>query len=375
MSEGASLRDRWRDWRNRKLADPDFQHRAIANPLLRPFARMGVRRSFDLVAGFVYSQTLAAFVALDLLDRLKEAPQSEAALSDATDLDPAALNRLMKAAAAVGLAERFDDGRWGLGADGAALAGSPGARAMIRHHDALYRDLTNPVALLRGEAGETELARFWRYAGEADGRAVKPEEAEGYSRLMAESQSLLAEEILAAYPMDGTRRILDVGGGGGAFLTAVAARHPQAQLTLFDLPGVAEYARAEIARRGLAKRISVAAGDFMHDPLPAGCDLITLVRILHDHDDDKALALLKACRVALADVGALLIAEPMSGRADAARVADAYFGFYLLAMGSGRARTPDEISALLDAADFRIVTPLTTRNPLMVQAIAARPRA
>jgi len=375
MSDGASLRDRWRDWRNRKLCDPSFQQKAIANPLLRPFAKIGVRRSFDLVAGFVYSQTLAAFVELDLLDRLSQAPLTENALAEATGLEPAAAARLMKAAAAVGLAERFDDGRWGLGADGAALVGSPGARAMIRHHGAFYRDLADPVRLLKGEGGETELARFWRYAREADGRGIKADEAEGYSRLMAESQSLLADEILAAYPMDGCRRILDVGGGGGVFLTAVAARHPTADLTLFDLPGVAEYARAEIARRGLAERISIAAGDFMHDPLPTGHDLITLVRILHDHDDDKALALLTACRAALADGGALLIAEPMAGRRDAARVADAYFGFYLLAMGSGRARAPEEISALLVQAGFRIVTPLTTRNPLMVQAIAARPRA
>lgn len=374
MGGDASLRDRWRAWRNRRLSDPDFQKKAIANPLLRPFAKIGVRRSFDLVAGFVYSQTLAAVIELDLLQSLKS-PQDEAALAEATGLDAAALARLMKAAAAVGLVERFDDGRWGLGADGAALAGSPGALAMIRHHGAFYRDLADPVALLRGEGGETELARFWRYAREADGRAIKAEEVADYSRLMAESQSLLADEILAAYPMDGCKRILDVGGGGGVFLTAVAARHPAPELTLFDLPGVADYARGEIERRGLSKRIAVEAGDFMHDPLPAGRDLITLVRILHDHDDDKALALLKACRAALADGGALLIAEPMSGRRDAARVADAYFGFYLLAMGSGRARTPDEISALLEQAGFRIVTPLTTRNPLMVQAIAARPRA
>jgi demethylspheroidene O-methyltransferase len=281
----------------------------------------------------------------------------------------------MKAAAALGIMERCDDGRWGLGGDGAALAGNPGALAMIAHHHHLYRDLSDPVALLRDEVPETALANFWRYAHEADGSAIARADAEAYSQLMATSQMLLADEVLTAYPMARHRHILDVGGGDGSFISAVAAHQREANLTLFDLPGVAEIASQRMAERGLEGRVQVVGGDFTADPLPVGPDLITLIRILHDHDDDKALVLLKACRAALADGGALLIAEPMSGTPGGARIADAYFGFYLLAMGSGRARSIEEISDLLDQAGLRIVTPVTTRNPLMARVLVARVRA
>ncbi|MCR9221200.1 MAG: methyltransferase domain-containing protein [Alphaproteobacteria bacterium] len=372
---GVSLRDRWRSLRTRLLSDPEFQRRATAFPLTRPLAWLGARRSFDLVAGFVYSQTLHALLALGLLERLQRDPMSLEEIAEAAALEPAAALRLMKAADAVDLTERRDDGRWGLGADGAALAGNPGARAMIRHHHALYRDLADPIALLRGEVKETELGKFWRYAREADGGRLKTEDVEDYSRLMAESQSLVANDILAAYPMERHSRILDVGGGDGTFLSAVAGRYPQADLTLFDLPAVSEVARRRLADRGLADRVSVVGGDFAQDALPAGRDLITLVRILHDHEDDKVLTLLSACREALAEGGALLIAEPMSGTRGGARIADAYFGFYLLAMGTGRARTPQEYAGMLESVGFRIITPLSTRNPLMTRVLVARVRA
>jgi len=52
-------------------------------------------------------------------------------------------------------------------------------------------------------------------------------------------------------------------------------------------------------------------------------------------------------------------------------VGDAYFGFYLLAMGSGRARQPREIAALLSEAGFRDIRPMGTRQPLLMRLITA----
>ena len=54
-----------------------------------------------------------------------------------------------------GWSARRGDGRFGLGALGAALVGNPGIAAMVEHHALLYADLRDPVALLRGERGAT----------------------------------------------------------------------------------------------------------------------------------------------------------------------------------------------------------------------------
>ncbi|MGK3925309.1 methyltransferase, partial [Enterococcus faecium] len=78
-----------------------------------------------------------------------------------------------------------------------------------------------------------------------------------------------------------------------------------------------------------------------------GADIASLVRVLHDHDDTAVRTILGAVHAALPPGGTLLVAEPMSGTRGAAPIGDAYFGFYLTAMKSGRPRTADELSAML----------------------------
>ena len=75
----------------------------------------------------------------------------------------------------------------------------------------------------------------------------------------------------------------------------------------------------------IATRIEVVGGDFLSGRLPHGADLVSLIRVLHDHDDDAALALLRAIRSALPPDGALLIAEPMSGTPGSEPIGDALF--------------------------------------------------
>jgi demethylspheroidene O-methyltransferase len=54
-------------------------------------------------------------------------------------------------------------------------------------------------------------------------------------------------------------------------------------------------------------------------------------------------------------------------------MSDAYFGFYLLAMGSGQPRTPAELTTLLHAAGFGRIKLLRTRNPLLTRLLVAYP--
>ncbi|MGC8470312.1 MAG: methyltransferase, partial [Acetobacteraceae bacterium] len=178
-------------------------------------------------------------------------------------------------------------------------------------------------------------------------------------------------EVLDAYRFARHRKLLDLGGGDGSFLIAAAARAPQLQLGLFDLPSVAMAARQRLTAAGLAARAEVFAGDMRRDPIPAGADLITLIRILHDHDDAAAEAILRQAHRALAPGGTLLVAEPMAQTRGGGRVA-AYFGFYLLAMGSGRPRQVGEIAAMLRGAGFGAVREARTGTPMLVRVLLAR---
>jgi demethylspheroidene O-methyltransferase len=361
--------------RDRLLASPRFQRLAAAFPLTRPVARRRARALFDLCAGFVYSQILLACVRLRLFETLLEGPQSVASLAQQLALPVEATRRLLAAAASLRLVARRGHDRFGLGELGAALASNPAIVAMIEHHALLYADLRDPVALLRGEVQTTELGQYWPYAAGGAGTGLGGDRVAEYSALMSASQPLVAGEVLDAYPISRHQCLLDVGGGEGGFLAAAAARAPALRLMLFDLPAVASRARARFAAAGLDGRARVVGGDFRADPLPSGADLISLVRVVHDHDDTTALALLCAVRRALPEGGTLLVAEPMSATRGAEPMGDAYFGFYLLAMGngrgSGRPRSPRELREMLLAAGFEGVRLLRTHLPLQTRVIVA----
>jgi demethylspheroidene O-methyltransferase len=135
---------------------------------------------------------------------------------------------------------------------------------------------------------------------------------------------------------------------------------------------VAARADARFKENGLGGRAQGYGGDFYSSPLPEGADLFTLVRVLHDHDDDKAKALLDKIYAALPKSGRLIIAEPMAGTSGAEAMGDAYFGLYLFAMGSGRPRPAEEIEGMLRQAGFTATKRIGTPRPLLVRVIEAR---
>lgn len=357
-------------WRDRLLSSESFQTRAAAFPLTRLVARRRARDLFDLCAGFVYSQTLLACVELRLFDVLLDRPLSLNQLALRLQLNRDVCSRLLSAAVALRLVETRGGDRYGLGPLGAALARNPSLTAMIEHHRHLYEDLRDPVALLRGDARDTRLARYWPYADAPEPAALSPDEVSEYSSLMTLSQPLVAKEVLDAYAVGQHGCILDVGGGDGAFLQRAAERAPKLQLMLFDLPAVSQRAATNFMQWGLQDRAAAVGGDFLSQPLPRGADLITLVRILLDHDDARVLRLLKACRDALCQGGTLLIAEPMVEPGD--RVSSAYFNLYLLAMGRGRSRSTAQLKRLLNAAGFDDVTFSKGRRVLRTGIAVAR---
>ncbi|MBB3898855.1 methyltransferase [Roseococcus suduntuyensis] len=366
-----SLRDRFLAFRDRMVSSPRFRAWAARFPLTRPLARRRARALFDLNAGFVYSQILTACVRLRVFDALREGPRSIAYLAVKLSLSTEATLRLMEAAAALDLVEARGGGRYGLGSLGAALVDNAGVVAMVEHHAMLYADLADPVALLRSPRGGTKLAAYWAYAGN-DGAASLDLGAVGeYSALMAASQPMIAAEILGAYPLARHRCLMDVGGGEGAFLSAAGHSAPKLSLMLFDLPAVAERARARLAAEGLADRATTHGGSFHTDALPEGADVISLVRVVHDHDDDAAAGILARAHAALPQGGTLLLAEPMSGTPGAEPIGEAYFGFYLLAMGRGRPRRMEELQHMLATAGFSTSRPVRTRTPMLTSLLVA----
>ncbi len=360
--------DRW-------LTDPAIYRWTASNPLTRWMTRRRARQVFDLMAGFIYSQVLLASVRLRILETVAQAPRTLDELASECKVPAPALQRLLSSAVALRLLELRGEGRYGLGPLGAPVASHPGIRAMVEHHAVLYHDLQDPVALLRDQLPQGQMAEYWPYAATESAAAPRHWQADKvsrYSDLMSASQPFVVDEILATYPFDQHQRVLDVGGGQGTFVSRLARHAPHLSLQLFDLPQVVELAEASFRQQGLAGRATVCGGDFLRDPLPPGADLVTLVRVAHDHTDANVKTILRAIHAALPVGGTLLLAEPMAQPAGEPPLGDAYFHFYLLAMGSGRLRTPQELTSLMAEAGFARITPVVNPMPLQTRILIAR---
>lgn len=353
----------------RMIASRRFQKWAARMPILRRIVRSEGEALFDLVAGFCHSQILQAFVRLNIHEKLLLTEMTNDVLADECEVPEKRMAVLMAAVEALGLVKRRRSGRYALTRRGAAMAGVPGLSGMIDHHEVLYLDLADPVAFFRGHV-ETELAEFWPYVLGAGG-LTDAAATETYSQLMEDSQVLVAEDTLAAVGLSEVRQLMDVGGGTGAFLSAVAEEYAHLDLVLFDLPRVTGLAQERMERLGIANRVTVLPGSFHDDPLPEGADMITLVRVLYDHDDAAVLALLRSAHAALPSGGKLLISEPMTGGERPERPGNAYFALYCMAMRTGRARSVAEISALLAEAGFTDIKEARSRRPFVTSVITA----
>lgn len=366
------MRTGWIARRNRVFANPRFQYWAARLPVIRWIARSRADAAFDLLAGFAYSQVLRAYVEGGLFDILGGGPLGVADIAPRLGMSEEAALTLLRAGRALMLSEEAGPDRWMLGEQGAVFAANPGVQAMVRHHRLLYADLADPIDLLRRDRREpTGLSRFWTYAGALQGAAERGEQTAEYSELMAASQHFVADEVLASVSFRDVKRLLDVGGGHGAFLRAIGTAWPHLELGLFDLPEVAAAGGAMLGETFGEARVTAHPGNFFSDSIPRGYDMASLIRILHDHDDAPAQALLANIRASLAPGARLLIAEPMARIRGAEPMGEAFFGLYLWAMGSGRPRSPDDIIAMLKKAGFARARLVATAQPVNASVIIA----
>jgi acetylserotonin N-methyltransferase len=169
---------------------------------------------------------------------------------------------------------------------------------------------------------------------------------------------LSSPAAVAAFDLSRFQLFVDLGGATGHLALAACERYPNMKATLFDLPSV-----IEVAKEFVGDRVSLVAGDFFIDPLPAG-DLYSVGRILHDWTEDKIVALLKRIHIVLPEGGGLLIAEKLLKEDRSGSVTTHMQSLNMLVCTEGRERTLSEYAALLEGAGFREIRGQITGAPL-----------
>jgi acetylserotonin N-methyltransferase len=307
----------------------------------------------DLIEAFRHSKTMFTAVALGVFDQLHHGPARAAELAANMGVHQGALERLLDGCAALGLL-RKENGQYAnqAVAEHYLYSGSPDTLSgYIRYSDeALFRLWSNLGDAVR--EGTPRWHQTWGLEGGIFSGFYRSDEAmRDFLRGMHGFGMLTSPRVVAAFDLTRFRRMVDLGGGTGHLAIAACRQYPQLRAVVFDLPRVTALARETISLAGFDGRIQTQDGDFFAGALPEA-DLYAMGRILHDWNDEKLTALLRAVFRQLPPGGALLVAEKLLHEDGVGPLAANMQSLNMLVVAEGRERSLGEYTQLLRGAGF-----------------------
>jgi SAM-dependent methyltransferase len=331
---------------------------------------------YQIGVGHYFSRALYLAAKFGVADHLKDGPRHFSELAKVTETHAPALNRMMRLLASVGVFEERAGGNFALTPLSQFLcSGVPGSMryavmlfAGVPIQDA-WRDLEYCV-----RTGEPAFRRTSPDADAFSTIAQNPEQAKIFDEAMAAFAPQTSAAIAAAYDFSQFGTVIDVGGGNGALLLGILGANPKLRGIVFDRPPAIEGAKVKLAAAGLESRCRAVGGDFF-EAVPDGGDAYLLKHVIHDWNDDRAVAILKNCHRAMNGRGKLIIAEGVYPvrieQSDICRGAAANDVNMLVSTG-GRQRSEAEFRSLYDAAGFRLTKLVPT--PARLSLIEGDPK-
>jgi 2-hydroxy-4-(methylsulfanyl)butanoate S-methyltransferase len=233
-----------------------------------------VRDISAITYGFMASKALFAALDFDLFTHIDRGADSAVGLAKATGVSENLLLTLLTALKSLGLIGEHDGRCANAPATAKFLvAGAPGDfRDYVRLVNGAfgYESFRHLTAALRGERtfpgkGFYEGMIYSAGLGGETFSAAQHSGSVGPARLMAKRMSLA-----------GRKRLLDVGGGSGAYTLAFCAANPQLKATILDFPQTVETAKKYTREAGLTDRVAHLAGNAMTTEWPAGHDVVLM---------------------------------------------------------------------------------------------------
>jgi orsellinic acid C2-O-methyltransferase len=312
---------------------------------------------YQLAIGHYFSRALFVGAKLGIADLLAAGARDADALAAATHTHAPSLRRVLRLLASAGVLAEEADGTFALTHVGEWLRSD--APQSFRSAALLFSGPMEWAAwgdiLHTVETGETALDHVLGM-NTFEYLAGHPEESKVFDEAMAAFTALTSIAVAAAYDFSPFATVIDVGGGNGALLAGILRANPKLRGVVFDQPHVVENAARQIDAAGLADRCGTEGGDFFRS-VPEGGDAYLLKHIIHDWNDERALAILANCRRAMRSSARLLIVEgiyPERVDTSAASRGAAANDVNMLVCTGGRQRSEREFRALFDAAGFAL---------------------
>jgi hypothetical protein len=321
---------------------------------------------FQFATGHIMASALRSALSFGIPERLAAGPRDIASLAKEAGANEDALYRVLRALSAFGVFAEPSPRVFELNLPARMLLkDAPGSLA------GLARWICDAMPM-RAHAEMEYSVRTGRTAAEqVYGMPVfeyfpkHPDVSEVFNAGMTSFSNAVIPAVLEAYDFSGIGTLVDIAGGHGAVLTAILKKYPQMSGVLFDLDHVIAGAHANIESQGLSARCRAESGDFFAD-VPAG-DAYVMKHIIHDWDDERAVAILRTARRRLSDplTGRILLLEAIiqpGSSPDLGKIVD----LEMLVMAGGRERTADEFAALFTRAGLRLARIIPTASPLSV---------
>ena len=333
-------------------------------PVMSPEAA-AAQTLMQLSTGYVASTGLYVAVKLRIADRIEAGTRDAAALARATGMNEDALYRVLRTLASLGIFEETAPREFSNNAAASMLRSDvPGSFYHMAlwmtdpfhfhvYADAMYSVQTGKPAVEK-TVGMPVFEYFPRH----------PEESEIFNNAMTSFSAVVVPAVLEAYDFSGIGTLIDIAGGHGRVLTSILQKYPAMRGLLFDLEHVLAGARPRIAELGLAERCQTVSGDFFN-AVPEGGDAYIMKHIIHDWDDQRALAILANIRRAMKPGARIILLETIvlpANQPDFGRILD----LEMLLMPGGRERTEQEFRTLFAHAGFPQVRIIPTQSPLSV---------
>ena len=330
-------------------------------------------RLIELIQMRLISEAIYVAAALGIADLLADAPQMIDRLADATGTSTRSLRRVMRALSNFGIFSEDSDDCFALAPMGELLkrdvVGSLSAASLLSGGESGARTIQLLLECVRtGENANQKLSG----ANWMDSLQRNPEQLKVFNAAMTAFSTLHFTGVLEAYDFSPAKQIVDVGGGHGKIISEILKNNPGMRGILFDKPHAFEGGQRTVSLFGLTDRCEVVSGDFFVS-VPAGADAYLLSRVIHDWDDDKAVAILKVVRGAIAPHGKLLLLENMLRPAASGAVYPILSDLNMLIHTGGCERTEAEYRALYRAAGFELTKTVVTKSPTGTTVIEGRP--